>query len=176
MRLMWRLIWVLLSRNEMIARNRMCTIPDSKVHGADMWPTWDLSAPDGPHLGPVNLAIRDVTLLSPNRYLPTYQRWSHYAWRVVIHYSVPFAFNTDPTLPSRCCCKCLQSVSVAVCMISGCLAKCLIVYNPAIMSRTCTNDSLYRKALTFLIAHGIAYEIGYINHLCCYLPWGTIGR
>ena len=26
--------------------------PDSKVHGADMGPTWVLSAPDGPHIGP----------------------------------------------------------------------------------------------------------------------------
>ena len=33
--------------------------PDSKVHGANMWPTWVLSAPDGPHVGPMNLAIRD---------------------------------------------------------------------------------------------------------------------
>ena len=33
--------------------------PDSKVHGANMGPTWVLSAPDGPHVGPMNLAIRD---------------------------------------------------------------------------------------------------------------------
>ena len=34
-------------------------IPDSKVHGANMGPTWVLSAPDGPHADPMNLAIRD---------------------------------------------------------------------------------------------------------------------
>ena len=34
--------------------------PDSKVHGANMGPTWVLSAPDGPHVGPMNLAIREV--------------------------------------------------------------------------------------------------------------------
>ena len=33
--------------------------PDNKVHGANMGPTWILSAPDGPHVGPMNLAIRD---------------------------------------------------------------------------------------------------------------------
>ena len=33
-------------------------VPDSKVHGANMGPTWVLSAPDGPHVGPMNLAIR----------------------------------------------------------------------------------------------------------------------
>ena len=32
--------------------------PDSIVHGANMGPTWVLSAPDGPHIGPINLAIR----------------------------------------------------------------------------------------------------------------------
>ena len=31
---------------------------DSKVHGANMGPTWALSAPDGPHVGPMNIAIR----------------------------------------------------------------------------------------------------------------------
>ena len=31
--------------------------PDSKVHGANMGPTWVLLAPDGPHIGPMNLAI-----------------------------------------------------------------------------------------------------------------------
>ena len=33
--------------------------PDSKIHGANMGPTWVLSAPDGPHDGPMNLAIRE---------------------------------------------------------------------------------------------------------------------
>ena len=35
-----------------------CIIPDNRVHGANMGPTWVLSAPDGPHLGSMNLAIR----------------------------------------------------------------------------------------------------------------------
>ena len=33
-------------------------IANSKVHGANMGPTWVLSAPDGPHVGPMNLAVR----------------------------------------------------------------------------------------------------------------------
>ena len=32
--------------------------PDSKVPGANMGPTWVLSAPDVPHVSPMNLAIR----------------------------------------------------------------------------------------------------------------------
>ena len=38
------------------------TNQDSKVHGANMGPTWVLSAPDGPHVGPMNLAIRGLTV------------------------------------------------------------------------------------------------------------------
>ena len=34
--------------------------PDSKVHGASMGPTWVLSAPVGPHVGPMDLAIRGI--------------------------------------------------------------------------------------------------------------------
>ena len=34
--------------------------PDSKIHGANMGPTWVLSAPDGPHVGPTNLALWEV--------------------------------------------------------------------------------------------------------------------
>ena len=35
-----------------------CLFSDSKVHGANMGPTWVLWAPDGHHVGPMNLAIR----------------------------------------------------------------------------------------------------------------------
>ena len=34
--------------------------PDSKVHGANMGPTWALSAPGGPQVGPMKLAIRGI--------------------------------------------------------------------------------------------------------------------
>ena len=40
---------------KMFSRNT----PDSKVYWANMGPTWVLSAPGGPHVGPMNLAIRD---------------------------------------------------------------------------------------------------------------------
>ena len=36
--------------------------PDNKVHGADMGPTWVLLGPDGPHIGPMNLAIKAIIL------------------------------------------------------------------------------------------------------------------
>ena len=34
--------------------------PDSKFHGANMGPTWVLSAPGGSNIGPMNLAIWEV--------------------------------------------------------------------------------------------------------------------
>ena len=37
--------------------NNYANHPDSKVHGANMEPTWVLSAPDGPHVGPMTFAI-----------------------------------------------------------------------------------------------------------------------
>ena len=37
-----------------------CKIPYNTVHGANMGPTRVLSAPDGPHVGPMNLAIREA--------------------------------------------------------------------------------------------------------------------
>ena len=44
--------WVQLERVE--------TVPDSKVHGANMGPIWGWQDPDGPHVGPMNLAIWGV--------------------------------------------------------------------------------------------------------------------
>ena len=42
-------------RNVLIEELMNC--PDRKVHGAKMGPTWVLSAPGGPHVGPMNFAI-----------------------------------------------------------------------------------------------------------------------
>ena len=44
-------------------RDDITVFPDSKVHGANMGTTWDLSAPGGPHVGPMNLAIWVVALM-----------------------------------------------------------------------------------------------------------------
>ena len=35
------------------------TYPDNKVYGANMGPTWVLSAPGGPHVGHMNIVIWD---------------------------------------------------------------------------------------------------------------------
>ena len=36
-------------------------VPDSKVHGDNMWPIWRREDPGGPHVGPMNLAITGIT-------------------------------------------------------------------------------------------------------------------
>ena len=48
-------------------------IPDDKVRGVNMRPIWVLSAPDGPHVGPTNLAIRDTIAT-----VPVKQSWKLY--------------------------------------------------------------------------------------------------
>ena len=37
--------------------------PDSKVHGANMGPTWGRQDPGGPHVGPMNFALWVQTVL-----------------------------------------------------------------------------------------------------------------
>ena len=46
-----------------ISAATVITNPDSKVHGAYMGPTWGQQDPGGPHVGPMNLAIKQVLAL-----------------------------------------------------------------------------------------------------------------
>ena len=62
-------------------------LPDSKVHWANMGPTWVLLAPAGPHVGPMNLAmraLRNTPLINFNQNMEIwkYHLWnvSHYVW------------------------------------------------------------------------------------------------
>ena len=47
--------------------------PDNKDHGANVGPNWVLSAPGGPHVGPMNLAIRVYP--SPSKECKTYLKY-----------------------------------------------------------------------------------------------------
>ena len=47
--------------NGRISQNYQKSVPDSKVHVANMGPTWVLSTPGWPHIGPMNFAIRGVS-------------------------------------------------------------------------------------------------------------------
>ena len=66
--------------------------PDSKVHGANMGPTWVLSAPGGPHVGPMNFVTRDNIIYCISQGLCT---WfvSVVAWqRLILTFKVSWDF------------------------------------------------------------------------------------
>ena len=65
--------------------------PDSKVHGANMGPTWVLSAPDGPHVGPMNLAIRGTRPL-------IYCEWIHFFIILINSHSLAAITPSFPSL------------------------------------------------------------------------------
>ena len=43
--------------------------PDSKVHGANMGPTWGRQDPGGPHVGPMDRAIWDIGAILKRTYI-----------------------------------------------------------------------------------------------------------
>ena len=43
-----------------VMQRKYARLPDSKVYGANMEPTWVLSVPDGPHVGAMKLANRVI--------------------------------------------------------------------------------------------------------------------
>ena len=70
------------SSNSFNSLNPLAHLHPQIAHVANMGPTWVLSAPDGPHIGPMNLAIRDpldpppthtfsISAPSPATHLPT---------------------------------------------------------------------------------------------------------
>ena len=67
-------------------------IPDSKVHGANMGPTWVRSTPGGPHVVPMNLAIRD------SYWCPDDDTSSHHIYPVILEYS-SISSRQDPGEP-----------------------------------------------------------------------------
>ena len=64
--------------------------PDSKVHGDIMGPTWVLLAPDGPHVGPMNLAIRVLVILPAK----VYMGFSYMLTMIYQYYSKPYSDGT----------------------------------------------------------------------------------
>ena len=59
----WTNIWVTgdysCDTTEIILERSPISTPDNKFHVVHMGPTWVLSSPGGPHVGPMNLALRD---------------------------------------------------------------------------------------------------------------------
>ena len=53
-------------------------VPDSKVHWANIGPTWGRQDPGGPHVGPMNFAI-----LGPQYCIP-YELWPLYLNELIL--------------------------------------------------------------------------------------------
>ena len=103
-------------------------IPDSKVHGANMGPTWVLSARDGPHVGPMNLAIRDGIAYLSTMFLI----W----WKVV-------TANQCGTIWKQ---KCYQTLQIMYCtaVLSFVEQDALKHYCDVIMSAMASQTPAYR--------------------------------
>ena len=58
----------------MACYNGLCynDTPDSKVHGVNMGPIWGQQDPGGPHVGPMNIAIWDLTVKKYREKLPLF--------------------------------------------------------------------------------------------------------
>ena len=67
--------------------------PDSKVYGASMGPTWVLLAPDGPHVGSMNLVIRSPDSITFVHILLA----ARMLWLLVVVYSVPTTVSASCT-------------------------------------------------------------------------------
>ena len=69
------------------ANTRICydfyIFSDSKVHGANMGPTWVLPALDGPRVGPMNLAIKVTCLLG--YHINSFSSLCRIAWKYSTH-------------------------------------------------------------------------------------------
>ena len=61
--------------------------PDSKVHGANMYPIWGWQDPGGPHVGPMNFAIwvPDPGLTYRFRLVPTLESHANYSHESTQH-------------------------------------------------------------------------------------------
>ena len=58
---------------------------DSKVHGANMGPIWGRQDPGGPHVGPMNLAIWEMTI-TINKHSAYCTNWDMIDWSGSLHY------------------------------------------------------------------------------------------
>ena len=63
--------------------------PNSDVHWANMGPIWGRQDPGGPHVGPMNIAIRVISPLVPYVCITAYSAPSHYLnqWRVIVNWT-----------------------------------------------------------------------------------------
>ena len=73
-------LYIISSPCSMHRKNHTSIYLDSKVHEANMGPTWVLLAPEGPHVGPMNLASRVCNDLFHYTQLATSLQTPHSMW------------------------------------------------------------------------------------------------
>ena len=73
--------------------------PYSKVHGANMGPTWVLSTPDAPHVGPMNLAIREAVGHDVMAWKIFLYYWPFVRWEPQVIGPVMESFDRAHSLP-----------------------------------------------------------------------------
>ena len=109
--------------------------PDSKVHGANMGPTWVPSAPNGSHVGPMNLAIRVVFhSLEPNVYVMWHQSCNVYG---------PFGLSNITSSPNESanywpCCQTLWSKMVILSKVIATGASWVVLLHFNVSLEICT--------------------------------------
>ena len=83
-------------------------IPDSKVHGVNMGPTWVLSAPDGPHVGPMNLVIRDISCFIQHCVSTDMTAWTNLLVCILLPYRLPMRQCNLPLFQTELAMEILQ--------------------------------------------------------------------
>ena len=79
--------------------NTMGVIPDSKLHGANMGPTWGRQVPGGPHVGPMNLAIRDDFKRSASVVVGSPRSWWRQSYICDVCFLSPPSLHKHGTVP-----------------------------------------------------------------------------
>ena len=89
--------------------------PDSKVYGANMGPTWGRQDPGGPHVAPINLAIRVLVNPAPKGkvHLMIYDHGFVILWSAVVN-----------SLRSSAAYMCQQTGSPLIQATNHCLNQC----------------------------------------------------
>ena len=132
-------------------------LPDSMVHGAYMGPNRVLSAPDGPHVGPMNFAIRVLTTPHGSKVMTWLPIFSHTGITVAAKISY-FEFAFFVVHSDHCC------------FLKG---------NKAIISNrvsdgNCTGSpyiDIYPRV--YLLIVNVDISIYDIYKICWYLPYAT---
>ena len=89
----WEMQMAFVYQLHMVISSLIYHHPDSKVHGAYMGPMWGRQDPGGPHVGPMNLAIRALLKDKSTRNIDTnwFQKWFYWQKMFVFRFEFPLS-------------------------------------------------------------------------------------